>query len=207
MKSLSHSSIVLTKRSISTALIALFACSASLTGASDQSGLQLNRKDEADDVIVRGRLRGLIFGFEVDPNGTEGLLCEAVLNPDGTVSARVETFSQETGRIVRVLKKSESQDDFIALGVAGSVGLVEHEQVIDLFHVKRTFATINPLANNMINGRWTPSINRNLIVNQVKAALDGTPNVAVYALSVSTNVNPVVFTSNLADNTFGPVID
>jgi hypothetical protein len=207
MKSLSHSSIVLTKRSISTALIALFVCSASLTRAADQSGLQLNQKDDGDDVIVRGRLGGLIFGFEADPNGTEGLLCEAVLNPDGTVSARVETFSQDTGRIIRVLTKSESQDDFIALGVAGSVGLVEHEQVVDLFHVRRTFATINPLANNMINGRWTPPINRNLIVNQVKPALDGSPNVAVYALSVSTNVNPVVFSSNLADNTFGSVID
>ena len=207
MKSLSYSHISLTKRSITTALVALFVCLASLTRASDQSGLQLNQKDDGDDVIVRGRLGGLIFGFEADPNGTEGLLCEAVLNPDGTVSARVETFSQDTGRIIRVLTKSESQDDFIALGVAGSVGLVEHEQVVDLFHVRRTFATINPLANNMINGHWTPPINRNLIVNQVKPALDGSPNVAVYALSVSTNVNPVVFSSNLADNTFGPVID
>jgi hypothetical protein len=59
----------------------------------------------------------------------------------------------------------------------------------------------------MINGRWTPPISPKQIVNQVKPALDGTPNVAVYALSVSTNVNPVVFSSNLADNTFGPVID
>src|SRR5207248_9479695 len=41
----------------------------------------------------------------------------------------------------------------------------------------------------------------------VKPALDGSPNVAVYAISVSTNVNPVVFSSNLADNTFGPLID
>ena len=41
----------------------------------------------------------------------------------------------------------------------------------------------------------------------MKPALDGSPNVAVYALSVSTNVNPVVFSSNLADNTFGPVIE
>ena len=37
-------------------------------------------KREGGDVIVHGRLGGLIFGFEVDPNGTEGLLCEAVLN-------------------------------------------------------------------------------------------------------------------------------
>jgi hypothetical protein len=207
MKSLSYSHINLPKRSISTALVALIVCAASLTRASDQPGSQPNPNDEAGDVIVHGQLGGLIFGFEVDPNGTEGLLCEALSNPDGTVSARVETFSQTTGRIIRVLAASESQDDFIALGVAGSVGLVERERVRDPFHVRRTFATIDLLADNRTNGRWTPPINSKQIINQVKPALDGTPNVAVYALSVSTSMNPVVFTSNLADNTFGPVID
>jgi WD40 repeat protein len=93
------------------------------------------------------------------------------------------------------------------LGVAGSVGLVEREHVSGLFNVRRSFATINPLTGNMINDNWRPPIDQKQIVNQVKPALDGTPNVAIYALSVSTNLNPVVFTSNLADNTFGPVID
>jgi len=207
MKSLFHSGNILTKRFISTALVGLFVCLASPTRASDQSGFQVNPNAEAGDVIVRGKLGGLIFGFEVDPNGTEGLLCEAVSNSDGTVSARVETFSQATGRIIRVLDRSESQDDFIAWAVAGSVGLIEHEHVRGLFNIKRTFSTINPLPDNMINGRWTPPLDRKQIVNQVKPALDGTPNVAVYALSVSTNVSPVVFSSNLADNTFGPLID
>jgi hypothetical protein len=207
MKSLFHCRIVLTKRSFSIALVAMFVFSASPTRASDESGFQVNPDAGAGDVIVHGKLGGLIFGFEVDPDSTEGLLCEAVSNPDGTVSARVETFTQATGRIIRVLAKSESQDDFIALGVAGSVGLIEHEHVRGLFNIKRTFSIINPVAGNMINGDWTPPIGSKLIVNQVKPALDGTPNVAVYALSVDTNVNPVVFSSNLADNTFSPVID
>ncbi len=207
MQTLFHSGTTLTKRFISTALVGLFVCLASPTRASDQSGFQVNPNAEAGDVIVRGKLGGLIFGFEVDPDGTEGLLCEAVSNSDGTVSARVETFSQATGRIIRVLDRSESQDDFIAWAVAGSVGLIEHEHVRGLFNIKRTFSTINPLPDNMINGRWTPPLDRKQIVNQVKPALDGTPNVAVYALSVSTNVSPVVFSSNLADNTFGPLID
>jgi hypothetical protein len=142
MKSLFQSDIVLTKRSISSALVALFVCSVSLTRASDPPGVQVNPNDEAGDVIVRGKLGGLIFGFEVNPNGTEGLLCEAVSNSDGTVSARVETFNQATGGIIRVLAKSESQDDFIALGVAGSVGLIEHEHVRGLFNVKRTFSRL-----------------------------------------------------------------
>ena len=41
----------------------------------------------------------------------------------------------------------------------------------------------------------------------MKPALDGSPNVAVYALSVSTSLNPVVFSSNISDNTFGPAIE
>jgi hypothetical protein len=207
MKSRFHSRTILTKRFISTALVGLFLCLALPSHASDQSSFQVNPNAGAGDVTVHGKLSGLIFGFEVDPNGTQGLLCEAVSNPDGTVSAAVETFSQATGRIMRVLARSESQDDFIALAVAGSVGLVEREHVRGLFNVKRTFATINPLAGNMINGQWTPPIDPKQIVNQVKPSLDGSSNVAVYALSVSTNVNPVVFSSNLADNTFGPLIE
>jgi hypothetical protein len=207
MKSFFHSRRILTKPFIPTALVGMFFCLASPIRASENSRFQVNPDAGSGDVIVHGRLGGLIFGFEVGPNGTEGLLCEAVSNPDGTVSARVETFSQATGRIIRVLAGSESQDDFVALGVAGSVGLVEREHVRGLFNVKRTFATINPLSGNMINGQWTPPINPRQIVNQVKPALDGSSNVAVYALSVSTNVNPVVFSSNLGDNTFGPIID
>ena len=161
----------------------------------------------AGDVIVRGKLGGVIFGFEIDPDGTEGVLCEAVFNSDGTVTAAVETFDQATGRIIRILGKTNTQDDFIAWTVAGSVGLIEREKVRGLFDIKRTFSTIDPLSGNQINGNWTPPIQRKQIVNQVKPAFDGTPNVAVYALSVSTNLNPVVFTSNLRDNTFGPAIE
>src|SRR5450755_1528093 len=81
------------------------------------------------DVIVHGKFGGNIFGFEVDPNGTEGLLCEAVGNPDGTVLAVVETFNQSTGKIIKVLSQSETNDDFIAWTVAGSIGLFEREHV------------------------------------------------------------------------------
>ena len=158
-------------------------------------------------VIVHGKLGGLIFGFEIDPDGTEGLLCEAVPNFDGTVTAAVETFNQATGRIIRILGKTNTQDDLIAWTVAGSVGLIEREKVKGLFTIKRTFSVIDPLSGNEINGNWTPPIDHKQIVNQVKPAFDGSPNVAVYALSVSTSLNPVVFSSNLRDNTFGPAIE
>jgi hypothetical protein len=157
-------------------------------------------------VIIHGVLGGLIFGFEIDPFGSEGLLCEALINSDGTITAAVETFDQTTGRILRLLKRIDSQDDLVALGIGGSVGLIEHEQVMG-FHVRRSFQLINPLSGNRITGPWRPAIGQQRIINQVKPALDGSAVVAVYALSVSTNLSPVVFTSDLAANTFGPVIN
>ena len=178
-----------------------------MTGVSLASAFQPSPNAGAGDVTVRGKLGGLIFGFEIDPASSEGILCEAVLNSDGTVSARVETFSQSTGRILKGLASSDSQGDFITWGVAGSIGLVEREQVKGLFNVIRSFRVVDPLTDNKVNGSWTPPISSKQIVNQVKPALDGSPNVAVYALSVSPNVNPVVFTSNISDNTFGEAFE
>jgi hypothetical protein len=73
MKSLFHPRRILTKRFIATVLVGLFLCLGSPTHASDQSRFQVNPNAGAGDVIVRGKLGGLIFGLEVDPNGTEGL--------------------------------------------------------------------------------------------------------------------------------------
>jgi WD40 repeat protein len=188
-------------------LLGLLCFGALTVRGADVPKFQPNPNSGPGDVIVHGKFGGNIFGFEVDPNGTEGLLCEALLNPDGTVTAAVETFDQATGRIIRVLSRTNTQDDFIAWSVAGSIGLFEHEKVKGIFDIKRTFSTINPLSGNQVNGNWTPPIERKQIVNQVKAALDGSPNVAVYALSVSTSLNPVVFTSNLSDNTFSPAFE
>jgi hypothetical protein len=184
----------------------LFCGAPLIATAADSAKFQPNLKAGPGDVIVRGKLGGDIFGFEIDPNGTEGLLCEAVLNSDGTVTAAVETFDQATGRIIRVVRKTNTNNDFIAWTVAGSIGLAEQERVRGLFKIKRVFRTID-LMSAEITGEWTPPINSEQIVNQVKPFPDGSPNVVVYALSVSANVNPVVFTSNLSDNTFGQAIE
>src|ERR1051325_8809581 len=76
-------------------------CGVSLMGAAgDSLKFQPNPNAGPGAVIVHGKFGGNIFGFEIDPNGTEGLLCEAVGNPDGTVTAAVETFKQGTGKII-----------------------------------------------------------------------------------------------------------
>lgn len=188
-------------------IAALAVCLSQPARAAAATAFQANPDAGVGDVIVRGKLGGLIFGFEIDPDSTEGLLSEAVLNSDGTVTAAVETFNQATGRIIRILSKTNTRDDFIGWTVAGSIGLFEQEHVKGLFDVKRTFHVIDPLTGNQVTGNWAPPINHKQIVNQVKPAFDGSPNVVVYALSVSTSLNPLVFSSNLKDNTFGPAIE
>jgi len=164
----------------------------------------------AGNVIVHGKFGGIIFGFDIDPNGGEGLLSEAVLQSDGTVLAAVETFNPVTGQIIKVITKSQTQDDFITLGITGtSVGLVEREHVISLFNVERTYNRLNPVNGNKFTGPWTPPIDQAHVINEVSRAA-GSPNVAVYALDTSTAATPVVFLSNVAANTFSspfPVLD
>lgn len=157
-------------------------------------------------LIVHSKFGGQIFGFDIDQNGNEGVLAEAQTLSNGNVAAAVETFDQTTGKILAVLIRSETQDDFITLGVVGtSVGLVEHEHVISLLNVQRTFQTINPLAINKFTGKWTPPIGTEHLIKEVSRT-QGSTNNAVFAYDNSGNFIPWVFSSNVAANTFGPVV-
>jgi hypothetical protein len=156
--------------------------------------------------IVQTKFGGQIFGFDIDQNGTEGILSEAQTLSNGNVLAAVETFDQKTGKILAVLAKTETQDDFVTFGVVGtSVGLVEHEHVIRLLDVQRTFGTSNPLSGNKVTGKWTPPIGTTHLLNQVSRN-QGTTNNAVFAMDNSATFIPWVFSSNVAANTFGPVV-
>jgi hypothetical protein len=162
----------------------------------------------AGKLLVHSKFGGQIFGFDIDQNGTEGLLSEAKTLNNGNVLAAVETFDQKTGKILKVVTKTETQDDFITLGVVGtSVGLIEHEHVVSFDHVKRTFHVLNPLDSNQFTGVWTPPIGtQHLIMPTGVSRSQGVPNVAVFAYDNSGNFIPYVFSSNVAANTFGPVV-
>ncbi len=156
-------------------------------------------------IIVQSRFGGQIFGFDIDQAGTEGVLAESQRLDNGKVLAAVETFDQATGQILRVIAKTiTSDDDFICLGVTGnSVGLIEREQVVGQFNVKRTLGTINPLSRNRVNGRWTPPLGTKHLVELVSRN-QGTQN-AVWTLDLSENFMPTVFSTDVGANTFGPV--
>ncbi len=157
-------------------------------------------------ILVHSKFGGQIFGFDIDQNGNEGVLAEAQTLSNGNILAAVETFDQTTGKILNVVAKTETQDDYLALGVVGtSVGLVEHEHEISLLNVQRTFQTISPLSANKFTGKWTPPIGQKHLITAVSRN-QATANVAVFAEDNSGSFIPYVFSSNVAANTFGPVI-
>ena len=162
----------------------------------------------AGKVLVRSKFGGQIFGFDIDQNGTEGLLSEAKTLADGNILAAVETFDQKTGKILKVVDKLESQDDFVAMGIVGSsVGLVEREHVEGGFVVRRIFHTLNPLDLNKFNGLWTPPIGaQHIIMPTGVSRSQGVAKVAVFDYDNSGNFIPLVFSSDVAANTFGPVV-
>ena len=196
-------------RALSLGMTSLLLFSAATFG---QTGdFQPNLSPGPTGVLVHSRFGGQIFGFDIDQNGTEGLLAEAKTLPNGNVLAAVETFDQATGNILDVValaQPSSTQDDFVTMGVAGnSVGLFEHEHVSRFTVTSRTFSTLNPLSGNRVNGAWTPPIGaQHIIMPAGVSRSQGIPNVAVFAYDNSGQFIPWVFSSNVANNTFGPVV-
>ena len=190
---------------ISRALLWVF-CLAGLmpTMPTASHGGQSNSAVGPGSVIVHSQFGGQIFGFDIDPNGNEGILSEAKTLHQGTVRAAVETFDQTTGAILKVISMTETQDDFVTLGVFNSVGLIEREHVASFLHVRRQFLIMDPLDANTFTGHWTPPIDQKHIVSKVSGVL-GSSDSAVYVMDNSGSFTPLVFTSNVGANTFGPV--
>src|SRR5271166_925554 len=108
-------------------------CALSVVTFAQSDEFQPKPATEAATVIVQSKFGGQIFGFDIDQNGTEGVLSEAQTLPSGQVLAAVETFDQQTGVILKVVQETKTQDDFVTMGVVGnSVGLVEREHVMGL---------------------------------------------------------------------------
>jgi hypothetical protein len=158
--------------------------------------------------IVHSKFGGQIFGFDIDQNGTEGVLSEAQDLGGGKVLAAVETFDQATGKILHVVSKIETKDDFVTLGIVGtSVGLVEREHVGQIFVVKRIYEELNPLSSNKFTGTWTPPLSADDIVLGVSRN-QGVPTTAVlYFENTANNFDTFVFGTNVAENTFQPAVD
>jgi hypothetical protein len=149
-------------------------------------------------VIVHPKFGGEILGYDIDRNGTEGLLSEYVSLGGGANLVATEIFGQKTGTILKVVAKEKrtTQDDYVTEGIFGSLGL-------DLFqHAGQNhFLTLNPLHAGKFTGKWNPPIKKNYQLWTISVS-QGTTDVAAYQSSFDTGLT-YVFSSNIEKNTFG----
>jgi len=153
----------------------------------------------ASTITVHPKFGGQILGYDIDQNGTEGVLSEYVDEPGGTVLAATETFDQSTGAIIKVLKKTQNQDDFATQGVFGqSVGLVlfQHNHI-------NSFLTADPLSLNVFNGSWTPPLKPGYQLGGLSSS-QGSRTAAAFESSLGAD-SAYVFATNIAQNTSGPL--
>jgi hypothetical protein len=158
-------------------------------------------------VIVRPALGGTIIGYDIDQNGSEGLLTEYVPGAGGMDTVAAETFNQLTGKITSIVARmNQTKSDYVTLGIVGShVGLVEFEHVSKLYVDARRYYVIDPLNANKFTGMWRPALlGKNDIIEEVSAN-QGMPNNAVFGLRNDENFYTLVFQTNVAANTFGPL--
>ena len=178
---------------------------AALIGLSCPVAVTAQSPDAAPDtVFVKTALGGFILGYDIDQNGTEGVLAESVTLAGGTFNVAVETFDQTTGKILKIVAEQKmTHNDFVALGVYGnSVGLVEVEKSSGMFVNQRLYRTLNPLSANRFTGQWTPPLTKGELILGM-AYSQGAGNTAVLA---SRNFNSFVFSSDVAGNTFGSTV-
>ena len=108
-------------------------------------------------IVVHPKFGGQISGYDIDQNGTEGLLAEQKTLANGDTLSAVETFDQGTGKILSVIRKGVTPfDDDIVIGIVGtSTGIVLHEHAHS-GGAERTYHLISPLDANKYTGVWQP---------------------------------------------------
>ena len=139
-----------------------------------------------------------IFGFDIDRNGNDGMLATAT---------NVETFDQDTGAITKTFPKTlPPGTSYSADGIAaGDVGLItRYVQPQGKLFAIRHYNVMNPVTKNRFTGKWTPPI-KDIDVYFFGPNQD-TSTTAVFAIELKKQDRPIVFSSDVANNTFGKVI-
>jgi hypothetical protein len=159
--------------------------------------------------VLSSAYGGQIFGFDINENGTDGIITEALSLSNGGLKSAVETFDLKTGKITKIVKTLVSPtggDELFADGIAGNdVALIDEQRAtIKNGHVSRDdlFFVMNPVSGGKITGPWTPPNPKNSVFWQLAPnQTTDTQVAAVYRDAFSSDV-PWLYVSNIATNTF-----
>ncbi len=151
---------------------------------------------------------GQVFGFDVNQNGTDGVLASAAdTSKPGIYKVSVETFDQNTGAITKSFANYTGKKNSYGVdGIfAGDVGLVTHyiEPKGSIFAIRK-YQTMNPVTSQQFTGKWTPPI---ADVDVLQGAENQATSTSVlFAIELKNQDKPDLFVSNIAANTFSNVI-
>jgi hypothetical protein len=151
---------------------------------------------------------GQIFGFAIDQNGNDGILASSQdASRPGTFKVSVETFDQNTGRILKSFARSTNERDSYGVdGIfAGDVALVTHYIVPkgSIFALRK-YETVSPVTAGKFTGKWTPPIKD---VDVLETADNQTTNTSVaFAIELKHQDRPDLIVSNVGANSFGMTI-
>jgi hypothetical protein len=136
-------------------VIAIGLCSLSCLAAAQTAPTR--RPKGPGKVVVHPKFGGQFSSYDIDQNGTEGILAEQKTLKNGNTLSAVETFDQKTGKIIKVIRKGVTQfDDDIVIGIVGtSTAIVMHEHAAANGTVC-TYHVISPLDANKYTGLWQP---------------------------------------------------
>lgn len=158
--------------------------------------------------VLSSAYGGQIFGFDVNQNGDDGILDDAVSLSNGGLKSAIETFAISTGKITKIVKTLVAKtpnDELVTFGIGGNdVGLVDEERVtLKNQHVTRNdlFYLLNPVASQKITGPWTlPDSKGALLWQLAQNQTTSTQLAVVYRFSGSNSV-PWLYLTDLATNT------
>jgi hypothetical protein len=159
-------------------------------------------------VVLNTSDGGQVFGFDVDQNGTDGVLASAqTINGDGEVLVSMQTFNQNTGAIEDTFERYEGLEyEYAVDGIfAGDTGLVtEYVTPKGSIYATREFRVMKPVTKNKFDRKWTPPIKdidiQGAPENQINSST------VILAIELKNNDRPILFSSDIAKNTFSSVI-
>jgi hypothetical protein len=158
-------------------------------------------------IMVKSKFGAPIVTYDIDRNGTEGILGEWEILPDGDSLTAIETFDQATGKIISVVSKSDTKEDTdFVLGIfANSTALIMHDEGNSHGLTGREYRLISPLSANKYTGTYAPPHFHDRSIIEWAAVNQDTPTTAFLDLGAIGNqaVN-FVFSSDVGENTAGP---
>ena len=157
--------------------------------------------------VLSSAHRGQIFGFDIDQNGTDGIIDDAVTLSNGGLKSSIETFDINSGKITKVVTTLVSNNgdvELVTYGIGGKdIGFVDEQRLSTKNGRKERndrFFLLNTVSGEKITGQWTLPRSKNSVLGVLaENQATNTQVVSVYRDVFGSDV-PWLIVTDLATN-------